>query len=312
MHTSALAPLLAALSIDHRSTSCVVPERHPVLRATVSPAGDIVRARVVFRAAGTPHWYAVDMQTEGAELRGTLPQPLKTTTGIEYYIEAADRSLAESRTPQHEAKVAPDCPSDMNRMSVTSAAITVLRLAGTAAELPAGFSGVGLVSGGVAAGTTAAAAGATTAGGGGLSTPALIGIIGGAGAVAGGAAVTLSSGDAAATWSGTATLAAPDPRSCSVAFDLTLELQESGTEISGTSIMTSTSSSGTAPGCIPAGNTQTSKISGRIEGGNVEWSPTNGPSFTFLGTRTGTSMAGTWSTLQGQLLLSGPWNATRR
>ena len=304
--------LLAAttLSIDHRATGCVAAERHPVIQARITPAQNIGRARVVFRAGQTAHWYAVEMQAEGTTFRGTLPQPLKATRGIEYYVEAIDTGLAESRTAQHTAQVAESCPTEMDQMSVTTAAITVSRLLGSAPGLPVGFSSAGLTAG-TAAGTTAAAA-ATAGGGGGLSTPAILGIVGAAGAIAGGAAVALGSSGDSSTWTGTGTLAAPDPRECSVQNDVTLNLTEEGSALSGRLALRARSSTGSSPGCPPAGNTQEFPVTGTTNGAEFQLTLQTSAPHTFAATRSGNTIAGTWSFALGQQVLSGTWSVTRR
>jgi len=172
---SAAAPSIA---IEHRPVACVVADRFPVVTARVEPADQVARARVMFRATGTPDWYFVEMQREKQAFRGTLPKPLKATSKIEYYIDAVDRSMGEFRTAEYGPAVvsgAGDCPSKMLTAAVlTSAKVAVGSLASGVTALPAGFSSAGILGGSVAA----------AAGGGALKA---VLIVAGAAAAAGGA-----------------------------------------------------------------------------------------------------------------------------
>src|SRR5512132_2064935 len=52
------------VAIEHEPVACVIADRFPQLSASVRPAAGVARARVVFRAAGTPNWYFVEMSRE--------------------------------------------------------------------------------------------------------------------------------------------------------------------------------------------------------------------------------------------------------
>ena len=125
------------------------------------------------------------MQREGDTFYGALPKPKKTTKRIEYYVEAVDKALAESRTKEYgPAVVGPgECPKNM---VVTSAKVAVGSLTPGAPLVPVGFSATGVepvgaagTAAGAAAGTTAGTAAAVATGGaaaGGLSGAAIAGI----------------------------------------------------------------------------------------------------------------------------------------
>lgn len=201
------------VAIEHKGIGCVVADRYPVVEASFQPADAVVRGRVYFRALSTPHWYYVEMRPQGASFYGTLPKPLKSTRKIEYYIEAADRSLNEARTAEFSPDVVPDKGGCGKNVVVAgmlgSAKLAVGSVAGAPAA-PLGFSGVGLLGGSVA-GAAAGATGAAT--GGGLSTGAIVGIVAGAGAVAAGVAVASGGGSSTAPSQpgGTAPASAPTP-----------------------------------------------------------------------------------------------------
>ena len=101
----ALLPVAAAQAqapaIEHKAVSCIVAERFSRLDACFAPAEQVARARVQFRAHGTPHWYFVDMGAEGPCHSGVLPKPKKSTRKIDYYIDVVDRRFAEGRTREH-------------------------------------------------------------------------------------------------------------------------------------------------------------------------------------------------------------------
>src|SRR5262245_40504016 len=87
----AAAPAFAAAAtITHDAVGCVVVEEFPRLVARVSPMESVGRARVVFRAEGSPHWYAVAMSREGDVYAAALPKPKASLHRFQYYIEVAD------------------------------------------------------------------------------------------------------------------------------------------------------------------------------------------------------------------------------
>jgi hypothetical protein len=157
------------VAIDHGSVGCVVAGQYPSLNACFAPASRLARARVYFRVVGAaPDWYYVEMAPSAPCHAGVLPRPRKELVGrrIQYYLDAFDRSFAESRTPEVEALVvskASECdPKRLVAPVLNSATVAVFP------ALPAGFAGA----------ATGLGAGATTA----L-------VIGGAAVVGGGIAV---------------------------------------------------------------------------------------------------------------------------
>src|SRR5689334_1977099 len=110
MHRTGLAILLTVaassptfaqtIRIDHAGAGCLVAEKFPRMVACFSPASRLARARVYFRARGSESWYWVDMKADAPCHFGILPRPMRSTTGIDYYVEAIDTGSANSRTPQ--------------------------------------------------------------------------------------------------------------------------------------------------------------------------------------------------------------------
>src|SRR5690349_7528409 len=78
----AVAAQPVGLVIEHTAASCVVAERFIKLQACVTPAENVARAQVQFRALPTSPWYAVEMKREGACLAATLPKPKRTTSAL--------------------------------------------------------------------------------------------------------------------------------------------------------------------------------------------------------------------------------------
>ena len=259
----------------------MVADRFPVIQARITPAEQLGRTRLLFRAKGTPAWYFVDMRAERGSFVGTLPKPLASTTAIEYYIEAVDRSVTEARTADYTAQVVAKreaCPANlMTAAFVTSAKLAVGALTGGASALPLGFSSVGILGGSVA--------------GGGLSTGALLGIVGGAGALAAGAIVVTGGGE---TWAGDGNLT-PADRSCSSEFALRFELSIGGSDVTGKlREFRITSGGGRAPCPEPVGSAvDNHDVNGRVDGSNITFSFVEGNTYTFTGTMSGTSMQGT-------------------
>jgi uncharacterized protein YgiM (DUF1202 family) len=67
-----------ALSIDHKPVACLVADRYPKMEACFDPASRVSKARLHFRAEGTPHWYNVTMQPEGNCYAGVMPKPARS------------------------------------------------------------------------------------------------------------------------------------------------------------------------------------------------------------------------------------------
>ena len=92
------------VAIEHTPVGCVVAGKHPQLMACFSPQSQLARARVYFRAEGSPHWYFVQMASSAPCFVGTLPKPKASIKKLNYYVHATDRTFAETRT----ADAAPD------------------------------------------------------------------------------------------------------------------------------------------------------------------------------------------------------------
>ena len=73
-------------------------DRYPRLDACFTPAGALGNGKVLFRAGEGP-WYAVDLMQEGACHIAYLPKPLATTTEIQYFVAAVDKSFNERQQP---------------------------------------------------------------------------------------------------------------------------------------------------------------------------------------------------------------------
>ena len=91
------------VAIDHTPVGCVVAGKHPQLVACFSPQSQLARARVYFRADGTPTGTSCRWRPAPCFV-GTLPKPKATIKKLNYYVQATDRTFAETRT----ADAAPD------------------------------------------------------------------------------------------------------------------------------------------------------------------------------------------------------------
>jgi len=163
------------LVIDHKQVGCIIAGKYPKLNACFTPTENLARARVYFRADGTPHWYFVEMKPEDPCLTGVLLKPKKSMIGkkLDLYVEALGRDLEMARTDEYTAmvvKAESECKSELPVAAwLPKASVTVGATAGAPA-IPAGF-------------------------GGGLSALAMGGIIGGgAGLIGGGTYVATRDG----------------------------------------------------------------------------------------------------------------------
>ncbi len=195
-----------APAIEHKAVNCIVAQQFPRFDACFAPAEQVARAKVQFRARGTPHWYSVDMGAQGPCHSGVLPKPKKSTKRIDYYIDVVDRRFNEGRTREHEPRVVErlgECGRDqLMAVGLGSAPPIVLGVAPGAPPIPVGFESAGIAG---ASAPGAPVAQAKGGGGGGLAAVLVIG------AAAGGAAYyfTQKETDEAAkpsydgTWMGT-------------------------------------------------------------------------------------------------------------
>src|SRR6185503_9367970 len=102
-------------------------------------------------------------------------KPSKTTKAIEYYVEAVDKSFREARSAEFQPSVVQQgeaCPNGRMLATALASAPVALGAGAGAPAVPAGFANAGIV--GI---------------GGGLSTGALLAVVGGGAAVAGGVAI---------------------------------------------------------------------------------------------------------------------------
>ena len=142
----------AELAIQHQAPSCVVAEAFPRISALITPADQVVRARVLFApeesvspAAG---WYAVPMVRQGDSFVAVLPRPRISARRVHYAIEATDASAAVFRDDEHVAEVvgAPEACGDRPVAETVGAARVVVELPSGAPlvpPVPRGFSPVG-------------------------------------------------------------------------------------------------------------------------------------------------------------------------
>jgi len=151
------------LTIDHKAIGCIVAEKYPKMNACFSPAGQVARARVYFRAEeGPPNWYYVEMKADAPCHAGVLPKPRKELIGkkIQYYVDAFDQKFLENRTVDNEALVVKsesECQKDTPVAPFASSAPGAVFPA-----VPAGFAAAGIGT----ATVLAAVGGAAVVGGG--------------------------------------------------------------------------------------------------------------------------------------------------
>jgi hypothetical protein len=320
-------PALVEVVITHDAVDCVVAGSFPLIRARLEPRSEVAQARVYFHARGAPHWYYVEMRSDGAaEFAGTLPQPLASLEGFDYYIEALGPGLAQGRTEDYSARVvtgSPGCPAGLRVASAVASVPSGLLVGAAegAPALPSGFSHLGLVSSASGAAASTAAAGVT--GTGGISTGVLVGI----GAAAGAAGIAVAAGgggggkEGAATPNGQAPVGAPTPTptptptpditgrwagqfvevpstvQCSVTSDLSLDLRQSAPNLTGTFQLSIRSATPAPqdPCPVKPGDVFTGLASGTVNGDSItlQLQITGGPSFILHGTISGNRMGGT-------------------
>ena len=183
--TVVLSALPAAVSadgvaIDHSPVGCVVAGKHPRILACFSPQSQLARARVYFRADGSPYWYFVQMAPGAPCFVGTLPKPKPSIKKLIYYVQALDRTFAETRTADNAPDVvssAIECRNVPVAAYADKAAVSVSAAAGSPA-VPVGFvaGGVGRTVIAVIGGGAAVAGGVLAGGGGASSTTAPVSV----------------------------------------------------------------------------------------------------------------------------------------
>jgi hypothetical protein len=165
-------------AIDHKPVGCIVAGNFPKLNACFSPASAVARARIYFKGTAPtmgPHWYWVEFKSDSPCFVAILPKPMKTMTGMSYYVEVADKQFREARNADQSVKIVPDaggCDKDIPVAGwVQNASVVVGGPAG-ASTIPLGFSGAGVVGvgGGVGTGVILGGVVATGAAGAGVYT----------------------------------------------------------------------------------------------------------------------------------------------
>jgi len=343
---AASTPALAEVVITHDRVDCVAALSFPVIRARLEPPGEVARARVYFQARGTTHWYYVEMKSQGdVAFAGTLPRPLKSLRSFNYYIETLGPAFAQGRSQEYSAQVVGEsesCPTGMTKATASGSAPSALLVSAPpgAPPVPPGFSGLGLVTS--VGGSAASAAGAGAAGTGGISTGLLVGI--GAAAAAGvawavGSGKDESAGGATAPtrpgaggtptpqptptptpapdvtgrWSGQF-VERPSTTQCSTTSDLVLNLQQSGSAVSGTfQLAIRSATPAPADPCpVDPGDVFTGPLSGVVNGDTIslQLQITGGPTFFLSGTISGNRIAGT--SPQDAEGPGGSWDVTRQ
>ena len=157
---------VGAPTITDAEKVCLPNVPYPLLDAIIRPGSDVRVAKVYFRAAQHPHFYAVEMTGIADDFEGILPAPGPGTDQVVYYVEAVSTSLESSRTQEYAAEVieGEECEDRGGAGFFTGKdpGIVVLSTVAGAPPTPPGFLPVGLV-----------------AAGGGLGPGALAGIVGG-------------------------------------------------------------------------------------------------------------------------------------
>ena len=77
----------------------MVAGQFPRLEACFTPAENVGRAQVEFRADEKGPWYAVSMTPSGACHTALLPKPLKGTAGFRYFIGVVEKGFAIVHQP---------------------------------------------------------------------------------------------------------------------------------------------------------------------------------------------------------------------
>jgi hypothetical protein len=319
----AAAPSARAVTITHEGAGCVIADRFPRFEARLDPADEVARARVLFRAAGTPHWYSVDMSADASGFTGVLPKPRRATARIEYYVEASDRAFASTRTPERTVDVvgsAGECRRDVLVAPVSATARLVVTAAPGAPAVPAGFLGAGIAgAGGVGAGTLAViGAGAAAAAG------VAVGAGGGGGPDGDPPPTTLAEASIAGAWVGLGAdglhrdwTQSVSPTQCRHEDDLYLDLVQSGRSVTGAARYVSR----VGATCeIPPGATFRTDVRGTIDGPQVRLTlsttlPAGDYSEEYVGTVNGARMEGTvtgsWRDGPRSGQIRGTWSARR-
>jgi hypothetical protein len=184
----AVAPLAPAaraqdgqLDISKAQEECFVRVPYPLVEALIRPQPSVQIAKVYFRAAQGPHFYAIEMAwvEQPAGYEAVLPVPGPDTFQIVYYVEAITPDFEAARTAEYVVDVV-EGECDERLFGGDDPEIVIYATEAGAPALPVGFLPLG-VAAAVSAGGVSTAVGGS---GGGLGAGAIGGIV--AGGVAGG------------------------------------------------------------------------------------------------------------------------------
>ncbi len=154
---------VGAPAISGAERSCLPNVPYPLVDAVIQPGPDVKVAKVYFRAAQHPNFYAVEMTSALDDFEAILPAPGPGTDQVIYYVEAVSNSLESSRTEEYTADVREDEDCDTSRFLGKKPKIALLPTVPNSPLVPPGFQPLGILG----------------AAGGGLGAGALTGIIGG-------------------------------------------------------------------------------------------------------------------------------------
>jgi hypothetical protein len=210
------------VSIAHEPLLCFVANQYPVLEARFTTVNPIRSTRAYFKSHQHREWYYVGFESPGDPPAAALPKPLASTKEVDYYLEVIDSFFQAATTGPFTARVVDDEDQCERRPAagILTGGVPQLRLFGTAAgqsPVPPGFAAEGIhafttVNGAVMTG--ASLGGAVAASGAGISTGAMLGIVGG-GVGAAAAVVAATGGDDAQSAIPPAPPAQPGPSNCS-------------------------------------------------------------------------------------------------
>lgn len=103
------APANDAPTIADESAACARPGSRPDMCARVFDDKGVAKVLALFRATGRKPYFATEMLFDGARYCVALPAPLKSTRGIDYYLEAVDTNFEPSRIAAKVLPVSPGC-----------------------------------------------------------------------------------------------------------------------------------------------------------------------------------------------------------
>jgi hypothetical protein len=169
----ALAPAPASaqpVAIEHDSLSCWPSDQYPILRANVTPPGQVQTAKIYFRAEEFPDFYFVEAAIgPDGRAEAVLPLASPETQRVVYYIEAVGFDFETSRTREWAPPVS-DSEACRRRDPMLAlfqgdAPQIVVGSVRAGAPMLLGFQTAGIVSAGAGGGIGAVALGSIVAGG---------------------------------------------------------------------------------------------------------------------------------------------------